>query len=368
MEPITTLYPDSKKIVFPSGICFWCLDEKTCRIELSKKAIGCSGSPLNMQDAAAAFEAWALFLHVHAQYENTQLGLQEGVILPSWPEEQLFLPGCKGKAADEDRAAYGHYNRFLYRVMKFEEQYSWFKIADAKLKESVRRFETGFHKYSFCNNIPTKSANPPKNWEGRVEKAFAEDHNASLYLKKQTDAKGVDVGKIYRQLPVGLFLEKKSKATQIFTASHSAIDLWGISEDGTKLAVYELKTRNKMLGIITELMFYANYMRDMFVECANSCKPLPAPGKKSGDQNDDILRGYNVLIRATETLTGVHAFMLTDGLDDCLTPKILNDMNQNSAGIIYDAIGYVWEENGDTANILNVKKYFEYPPVGAVLA
>lgn len=358
MEPITTLCPDCKKTAFPSGICFWRLDERTCRIELNKKAIGHPNAPLNMQDDAAAFEAWALFLRVHAQYENVQLGLQDGVTLPSWPEKQPFLRGCK---ENKDQEAYGHYNRFLYRVMKFREQYPWFKVADADLDAAVRRFKTGFHKYSFCNNVPTKPAKSPENWEGRVEKTFAEDFTASQYLKRQTAVQGVDVGKIYRQLPVGLFQDKKSRAKQIFTANHSAIDLWGISEDKTKIAVYELKTRNKMLGIITELMFYANYMRDMFIERANRCEPLPVPEKNGKMLGDNELRGYDVLMCASEKLSGIYAFMLTDGtdgLDDRVTSEILDEMNQNSAGIVYDAIRYYWKEKGEEADILNVRKNF----------
>lgn len=351
MEPITALHPNGKTVRFPSGISFWHLDETTCRIELGKKAIGCTDSPLNMQEDAAAFEAWALFLCVHAHYKNVELGLQQGVTLPSWPEEQPFLRGCR---ENKDQKAYGHYNRFLYRAMKFEEQYSWFKVADAELGAVVQRFRTGFHKYSFCNNAPTKSADDPKNWEGRVEQAFAENFTASRHLKKQTAAQGVDVSKIYRQLPVGLFREIKSKATQIFTASHSAIDLWGLNEDGTKLAVYELKTENKMIGIITELMFYANYMRDMFVERTSNCKPIPVPEKEGKRLDDDELRGYDVLIRASKTLTSVYAFMLTDGLDDQVTSKVLNEMNRNTDGIRYDAIGYDLEKQRE--EVKNLRK------------
>ena len=362
MEPITTLCLDSKTFVFPSGISFWHVNEMTCRIALNKKAIGGTDAPLNMQDAAAAFEAWALFLHVHAQYENVQLGLQDGMTLPLWPEGEPFLlgrnlPNGEGKA--DVWKTYGHYNRFLYRVMNFRKQYHWFKIADTGLEQAVLRFERAFHNYLLCNNVPrTKPADEPKEPEGKVEVIFARnDLVAGQRLKEQTSVQGVNIGELYRQFPVGLFFEEKSKATQIFTANHSAIDLWGTSEDGTKLVIYELKTNNKMPGIITELMFYANYMRDMFVDCVNSCTPLPIPGKQGGKPEKDIHRGYDALLCACETLTNVHAFMLANGLDPRVTHKILDEMNQNSAGITYDAIWYDWTEGA--VDIPNVKKYFE---------
>lgn len=345
MKRMTKICLDGTEYELPTRVkVYVCPEEKVCCIALCAEAIGLTKKPLNMQTENAAFETWALLLHTYSEYQEVRLRLQDSVALPFWTEEQPFLPGCKGKA--EDQEAYGHYNRFLYRVMKFQEQYPWFQVADAGLESAVRRFKTGFGQYLFCNNVPTKPANPPGNWEGRVEAAFAEVPAASHLLQSQAAAQGVKTSKLNRQLPVGLFLEKKSKATQIFTANHSAIDLWGINDDGTKLAIYELKTGNEMPGIITELMFYANYMRDFFVDRNSRCHPS-AGGKQ---------RGYDMLLDTCETLTSVYAFMLADGLDKCVTPKILAEMNRNSVGIIYDAIGYEWEKNGETADIANVEK------------
>lgn len=350
MERITL---EGKNYPLPNGIALYeCPEKKTCCIHLCAEAVGLikeqadapAKSPMNMQDEAAAFEAWALLLHTYSAYKEVRLGLQDNVMIPPWPKEQPFLSGC-------GRNAYGHYNRFLYRVMKFQEQYSWFQVANEELKKAVHRFENAFRKYSLCNNVPDGPASDSKNREGRVEAAFADDKDtaAGQQLKDQTAAQGVDVCKIFRQLPVGLFLEKKSRATQIFTANHSAIDLWGINEDGTKLVIYELKTENKMPGIITELMFYANYMQDMFVDCSNGCEPL----------REGTARGYDVLTAAYGKLTDVYAFMLTDELDVRVTQEILDEMNQNNnAGIRYDAIRYDWESNGEKIKILDVQKYF----------
>lgn len=350
MERITL---DGKNYPLPSGIALYeCPEKKACYIHLCAEAIGLpkeqtdepTEPPINMQEGPAAFEAWALLLHTYSDYKEVRLGLQDNVTIPTWPKEQPFLSGC-------GKNAYGHYNRFLYRVMKFREQYSWFQIADEyqELDKAVQRFEIAFHRNSLCNNAPDGPASSPGNKEGRVEAAFAEDDAANQMLKAQTAAQGVDVSKIYRQLPVGLFRGEKSRATQIFTANHSAIDLWGISEDGTKLAIYELKTANKMTGIITELMFYANYMRDLFVDCTNRCYPLL----------EGTERGYDALTAAYGKLTGIYAFMLADKLDVRVTRKILDEMNQNSAGIIYDAIRYDWESNGEKIKILDVQKHFQ---------
>lgn len=222
------------------------------------------------------------------------------------------------------------------------------------------KFKVAFHSNSLCNNAPAtlkgrKDSNP-KNpdkpsrdyKEHRVEAAFSGDDAASQMLMAQTAAQGVDVAKIHRQLPVGLFHGERSEASQIFTAKHSAIDLWGISVDGTKLVIYELKTKKPMPGIITELMFYANYVRDMFVVSQNSCHPLL----------EGTARGYGALTAAYGKLTDVYAFMLADELDVRVTPEILDAMNQNTAGIKYDAIKYVWEPNGEKVKILNASKFF----------
>lgn len=357
MDRIAAVYLNGREYVLPKRTGFYaCPEENACHIDLCEKAAGLSEKPFNMQTEDAAFEAWALLLHHYSAYAEIRLGLQEGVALPVWPEARPFLPGSQERKT-EDQKTYAHYNRFLYRVMKLQEEYSWFKIADAGLEGAVQRFRAAFYDHSLCNNVPTKPASPPGNWEGRVEAAFAEDPAASQRLKKQTAAQGVDVCTIHRQLPVGLFLEKKSKETQIFTASHSAIDLWGISGDKASLVIYELKTNNKMPGVITELMFYANYMRDMFVEHSHHCRPLPVLEKEQAQ------RSYDALIDACKTLRGVYAFMLADELDDCVTQEVLAEMNRNTAGITYDAIRYAWKKQGDTADIQSVKRYFDKKPL-----
>ena len=56
-----------------------------------------------------------------------------------------------------------------------------------------------------------------------------------------------------RQLPVGLFEGTKAKAHMVFTGGTSAADFWAV--DGDTIKVYELKSKNPMVGIITEIFF-----------------------------------------------------------------------------------------------------------------
>lgn len=302
-------------------------DDSTIYISLGAQAVGLTKNPLNMQTDTAAFEAWALILRAHYRDNiNIRLTLKEGVTLPDGD----VLSGKK----------YGHYNRFLYRVMKFQEQYGWFKIDDDQhgLIQAIKNFEAEYTTKSFCNNVPTDDASDnPSNLEGMVEAAFAKDAGepGEPYIKRLTSARGVDLEFACRQLPVGLFLgEHSSDHTRVFTGNHSAIDLWGLSKDRTKLVIYELKTLNKMVGIITELMFYANYMYDMYIEKSHF-KPL-SPKKSKKDW-----RGYQKLFDA-DNLAKIQAYMLTDGLHPLVTPEVLNEMNKSGLAekILYDTLSY----------------------------
>lgn len=43
--------------------------------------------------------------------------------------------------------------------------------------------------------------------------------------------------------------------------------MWSLnSVDGDELTIYELKTKNQMVGALTEIFFYANFMYDLCVK------------------------------------------------------------------------------------------------------
>lgn len=314
----------------PAGITFNQEGDDCVQLLLSERATGLAETAsLNMQADAAAFEAWALILHVNSGIKTIRLGLQSDVSKALLKLTDTFPLSKK----------YGHYNRFLYRLMKFQQQYGWFQIANTDLAEAVSKFEQALDKEAFCNNRPMNKAEPdPSNLESRVEAAFADSAgNKSAgpnLLRELTLAHNVKIGPIYRQLPVGLFKETKSTDNSVFTAGHSAIDLWSLSQ-GTdpEIVIYELKAGNQMAGIITELMFYANYMYDMYIE-ENSFQ--------SEDPGDEKIRGYHYLYSAQNSLTGVRAFMLTDKLHPQITDEVLAAMNSNdpSRKIRYGRIDY----------------------------
>ena len=65
----------------------------------------------NMQSNSAAFEGWALLIHVYCKFQvELDLDLEH---------------------APSGQPARGHYQRFLYRALKFSQQYSsWFSLSE----------------------------------------------------------------------------------------------------------------------------------------------------------------------------------------------------------------------------------------------
>lgn len=294
-------------------------------IKLTDKAIGMCGkarSYSNMQNDDAAFEGWALLLYAHyAKEKNYKIELD----LTHTAYENIMKAYKKKNPyiyANDCR----HYNRFLYRALRFSQQYkAWFNLAK-NLKSCVNEFDFYLSNsdIGFTNNIPYEEK-PGKNYfvtakinENAVEDIFADlnwqQNQGAAFCKKYG-------GKLYRQLPVGLFQgETATKKQAIFTSKKSAIDLW--SCNGTELNVFELKYKNKMIGILTELFFYSNYMRDMFCRgraISFNCQKLML--------NTNGFRGYKNLANAN--FTKVNGYMLYDHghLHQAITDQVLDVMN-----------------------------------------
>lgn len=298
-----------------------------------------------MQRAAGAFDAWALVFHTFFGNDvKVQLALKDGVKLPEWPGDEAVLLG-----------KYGHYNRFLYRLMKFDQFYGgpdgWFKIADPRLAAAVARFRESLRSCHFYNNVGEGDpSSDPDGAEHRVEGYFAAQ--GQELLKKHTP--GVEVGAVYQQLPVGLFnteaLRERYKDKEphtpvsVFPRVRAATDLWGLSRDRKTLVIYELKAtqnagnKNKAVGIISELMFYCNYAYDMYI-ANNNFEPLsPEDAGVSRPRS-----GYLSLLDACKTspnpsLTDVRGYFLTDKLHSLITPEVLAEMS--NSGIKYQVILY----------------------------
>ena len=294
-------------------------------IKLTDKAIGMCGdarSYSNMQNDDAAFEGWALLLYAHyAKDKNYKIELA----LTHTAYENI-MKAYKKKNPYVYANDRHHYNRFLYRALRFSQQYkAWFTLS-----KELTLYVNAFAAYlsnleiGFTNNIPNEEK-PGKNQfatdiinENAVEDIFADlnwqHHQGATFCKKYG-------GTLYRQLPVGLFEGNKASAKKaIFTGQKSAVDLW--SCNGTELNVFELKYNNKMIGILTELFFYSNFMRDMF------CRGRAINFNYQKLPNSNGYRGYHHLAKAG--FTKVNGYMLYDQgqLHQAITDKVLDVMNK----------------------------------------
>lgn len=297
-------------------------------MKLTKAAAGFS-NPINMQDNRACFEAWCLVIKAKTSNPGLKIELDvDGITIASYPG---------GKPAN------GHLGRFLYRILKFREQYKdWFKLSE-KLENLKDKFKTYLDSHTFVTSAPDKEANDnlddlKNNLESYIEYVFWDSYRAQRDILKLD--RGAIVG---RQLPVSLFDVTKSKKTGVFTFGKSAVDFWAL--DGDTINVYELKINNPMVGIITEIFFYSNYVHDVFI--SNSLDH----GKGRVEIEDGTYRSYNKI--AGKQVKGI---MLSNSnsnrkikikgwhasLDALSRTKIKEIMNKNgmSEAIQYEFLEY----------------------------
>ena len=287
---------------------------------LTQAAAGFS-NPINMQDTRACFEAWCLIIKAKTSNSGLEIELDvDGITVASYPG---------GKPAN------GHLGRFLYRILKFSEQYAgWFQLSPI-LDNLKNKFKTYLDSHTFVTSAPDKE---PKedianyNLESYVEYLFCDSISA------QKDILGLSSGTtIDRQLPVSLFDATKSNTTGVFTGGKSAIDFWAV--DGDTINVYELKSDNPMVGIITEVFFYSNYVHDVFIS-------------KSLDHGKGCVKPEDGTYRSYDKIGGkkVKGIMLSNSnrkgwhssLDKPTRNKIKEIMNKNdmSEAIQYEFLEY----------------------------
>lgn len=225
---------------------------------LTQYAAGFS-NPINMQDTRACFEAWCLIIKAQTKITKPDLDL----------EIELDVKDINNSSYLGGQPSNGHLGRFLYRILKFSEQYKkWFKLSQT-LEALKDKFKTYLDSHKFVTSAPAKK---PKedianyNLESYVEYVFCESISAQKDILNLPSGTTID-----RQLPVSLFDATKSNATGVFTGGKSAIDFWALDRakdgatDGDAINVYELKSDNPMVGIITEIFFYSNYVHDVFI-------------------------------------------------------------------------------------------------------
>ena len=316
----------------------------------------------NMQDDNGAFDAWAMILHAHFGADITiQLALKES---------------AKNKLTELSQQNNVHYNRFLYRLMKFNAFYGdgapdaagWFRIADEQLSAEVRRFHDWLSEEgsTFMNNLPDGEISMDRDGtEDKVEAslsdssgAVANRKNAILKHKLKTWKNGgMEVETIFRQLPVGLSTDMDK---EVFPGKGAMIDLWALSKAQDEIAIFELKAnQNKPIGVISELMFYCNYIYDMFV-APQSQFEARRPIQPKTPEDKKALRGYDVLWQASHSgsLKRVCGYILTDALHSSITRNVLAEMS--SSRISYYAVEYQWNhaQRVEDIQFLSFKKLF----------
>lgn len=315
----------NKNLKLPGNVSFVLEKNQTqCRIKLNPKKVQTE----NMQTDTNAFEGWAVALHIALD--------KPGKIILDVDGEFKRIP----------YETNGHWGRFLYRALRFSQQYGeWFELS-GKIKAVVTEFEKYLEKEYFTNNPPEYEAGIKESHgdENIVEAKFAEDG------KLQEALACFDVGnnKVYRQLPVGLFkiIEdvdknksyKYSDKTKVFTGRKSAIDLWTWNED--IFEVIELKTNNPMMGIVTEIFFYSNYMYDFLVG-RDRRFILNAPKKEEVNNRGYLTIWHSVRERSYEKIRGI---MLADKYHSILeNPTVLEILNCNGMNIEYVQAKYKYE-------------------------
>ena len=296
------------KVELPSEVdCV--LENNDCIIRLNPQKVQVK----NMQEDANAFEAWAVALYI-------ALG-KSGKIT-------LDVNGSFKQMGYEQTG--GHWSRFLYRALRFSEQYKWFKLG-GEVETEVKKFKEYLENNSFTNNLPEGEAGikGAHNDENVVEATFAE------YTEFREKIGGNPVS---RQLPVGLFritdesekgkLYKYTKDKKVFTGGKSAIDLWSWRED--EFEVIELKTKNIMAGIITEIFFYTNYMYDFLVG-----NPETFRLNRYNNESKNDCRGYKNI--SGNEFRKVRGIMLADKYHPILnSDEVLKVLNKNGdVGIKY---------------------------------
>ena len=287
---------------------------------LTQEAGGFSEKPINMQDNSACFEAWCLIIKTQTSNPGLKIELDvDGITVASYPS---------GKPVN------GHLGRFLYRILKFSEQYKqWFELSPA-LEEIKKNFKNYLDTNKFETNAPLNEAETDldkllnKGLERYVEQLLVDTGSYKTKILKLSSASAI----VGRQLPVGLFVGTKAKDHVVFTGGTSAADFWAV--DGDTVKVYELKSKNPMVGIITEIFFYSNYVCDVFIEKGNKMNPNKP---KKYYRNYDKIKGKKVQGIMLSNSDGWHASLK----DVASRNQIIDIMNDNS---IEKKIQYAWIE------------------------
>jgi len=221
----------NRSIKLPSGITFVGEGEQV-QLVLSAKCV-----TANMQSDAAAFEGWCLALRRWCKVE----------VVLRWTPPPPDAPKSQRR----------HYERFLYRVARFQSLFDWFRI-ESGCADEVGKARALERSLLFLNVGGARVIGQKSALEGDSESALEHRLLASSDFAAHY---GFAKGTRDRQFPVGLFSGTVSRESQIFPGGKGAIDL--VCLDSDTLWLFELKAgENIPVGAITELFFYTSVVRD----------------------------------------------------------------------------------------------------------
>ena len=237
---------------------------------------GVHATTKNMQEDSAAFEGWILVLKSWLSNEIKYVELDFTV--PEVPAMQCGNPQA------------GHYNRFLYRLNNMLRLFpDWFFVEESK-RGIVLDFMHWLESAPCLLNHSQRERTSiigTKSPERQIESWFAFEEGKDLLC----DRWGIDEGKLFNQLPIGVFYGSIAAPNAIFNRGPSALDLWGVSRDSRDLHLIELKCGdNKGIGVISEVLLYISVIYDTCV----SEKPLFTLGRyKNAKDTKDMLALQN---------------------------------------------------------------------------
>lgn len=202
----------------------------------------------NMQVDSAAFEGWILVLKTWLSGEV------------KYVELDFVVP--EGLSGQYGNSTVCHYNRFLYRLNNMLRLFpNWFFLHDSKIA-IINNFMHWLRSSNCLLNHSLRereSVIGTDKMERQIESWFVFEGGKDL-LCKHWD---INKDKLFNQLPIGVFYGEIVAKNAIFTRGASAIDIWGIGNDGLTLHLFELKCGdNKGVGVISEMLFYAAVIYD----------------------------------------------------------------------------------------------------------
>lgn len=310
----------------------YCISDDDRKVKLvlkDQKQIGVkkgNNSPYNMQSNEACFEAWASIIYTHYLRKNGTVILEADFDIES--DWHIYNKNP-------------HFGRFLYRALRFSQQYEWFKLGD-NLQDTVDKFKEDLNKRNFTNNIPTAEMSSERSGdEDKIEKYFGDTEEGREYLwDNLLELKGEKI--LYRQLPVGIFNNDKQgdqpEAKRVFTGSNAMIDLWAIYDDTFYAIELKKEEGNEQVGALTEFFFYSNIMYDLLVTSKNNSHFI----LNKGYPRKDNFRGYSELLKRAPNINQVRGLLLLENnaVHKLITDEVLEVLNGTKYNIDYDLIKY----------------------------